>query len=65
MDDLNKLQQEARAIADSMRIRAGIRRNIAHRRSVQEGKPDRIADLCDQGADIIDKLLIQLNKKDQ
>lgn len=34
-----------------LRIRASIRRSIVTRKSVQEGKPDRIADLLDEAAD--------------
>lgn len=39
-----------------LRTRAGIRRQIATRRSVQEGKPDRISDLLEEAADTIEKL---------
>lgn len=39
-----------------LRKRAEIRRQIATRKSVQEGKPDRIADLLDEAADEIDRL---------
>lgn len=39
-----------------LRKRAEIRRNIQTRKSVQEGKPDRIADLLDEAADEIYKL---------
>jgi hypothetical protein len=38
-----------------LRKRAEIRRNIPHRKSVQEGKPDRIADLLDEAANELDK----------
>jgi hypothetical protein len=34
-----------------LRTRAHIRRNITTRKSVQEGKPDKIADLLDEAAD--------------
>ena len=34
-----------------LRERARIRRQIPSRKSVQEGKPDRIADLLDEAAD--------------
>ena len=43
-----------------LRKRAEIRRNIPHRKSVQEGKPDRIADLLEEAADYIDDLLDEL-----
>jgi len=39
-----------------LRTRATIRRSITSRKSVQEGKPDRISDLLEQAADEIDKL---------
>lgn len=39
-----------------LRKRAEIRRQIPTRKSVQEGSPDRIADLLEEAADEIDKL---------
>ena len=39
-----------------LRERARIRRQITTRKSVQEGKADRIADLLDEAADEIDRL---------
>lgn len=39
-----------------LRKRAEIRRNIPNRKSVQEGKPDRIADLLDEAANEIEEL---------
>ena len=39
-----------------LRKRAEIRRNIPHRKSVQEGKPDRIAELLDEAANEIEEL---------
>lgn len=42
-----------------LRERARIRRQIETRKSVQEGKPDRIADLLDEAADALSKF----NKK--
>lgn len=38
-----------------LRKRAKIRRQIDTRKSVQEGKPDRIADLLEEAADYIEK----------
>ena len=38
-----------------LRKRAEIRRQIPDRKSVQEGKPDRIADLLEEAADYIEK----------
>jgi hypothetical protein len=37
-----------------LRKRAEIRRNIPHRKSVQEGQPDRIADLLEEAANVIE-----------
>ena len=39
-----------------LRKRAEIRRQITTRKSVQEGKPDRISDLLEEAADEIEKL---------
>jgi len=39
-----------------LRKRAEIRRQIATRKSVQEGKPDRIADLLEEAANEIERL---------
>ena len=39
-----------------LRKRAEIRRSIATRKSVQEGKPDRIADLLEEAANHIEKI---------
>ena len=39
-----------------LRKRAEIRRQIATRKSVQEGKPDRIADLLEEAASEIERL---------
>jgi len=37
-------------LIDRLRKRAEIRRQISTRKSVQEGKPDRLADLLDEAA---------------
>jgi len=39
-----------------LRKRAEIRRQIPTRKSVQEGEPDRIADLLEEAANEIDRL---------
>lgn len=39
-----------------LRKRAEIRRQIPSRKSVQEGEPDRIADLLEEAANEIDRL---------
>ena len=43
-------------IVERLRIRAEIRRQIPGRKSVQEGKSDRIADLLEEAAHEIDRL---------
>lgn len=42
-----------------LRKRAEIRRQIPSRKSVQEGKPDRIADLLEEAARVIHILRLQ------
>lgn len=39
-----------------LRKRAEIRRQIPGRKSVQEGRPDRIADILDEAAEEIERL---------
>lgn len=43
-------------LIERLRKRAGIRRSITHRKSVQEGKPDRISDLLEEAANKIEEL---------
>lgn len=43
-----------------LRKRAEIRRQIPGRKSVEEGKPDRIADLLEEAANEIEKLRTDL-----
>jgi hypothetical protein len=50
---MNYLYQD---LIDRLNKRAEIRRQITTRNSVQEGKPDRIADLLEEAAIAIDKL---------
>lgn len=47
-------------LVDRLNKRAQIRRQISTRKSVQEGKPDRIADLLEEAADRIECLTGQL-----
>ena len=47
---------EEQTLVERLRIRASIRRNNKERKSVQEGKPDRIADLLEEAADEIESL---------
>ena len=51
-----KLKKPEESLIYRLRKRAEIRRNIQTRKSVQEGKPDRIADLLEEAADEIYKL---------
>lgn len=44
-----------------LRKRAEIRRQIPGRKSVQNGEPDRIADLLEEAANAIDRLELVLN----
>ena len=41
---------EEQTLIERLRIRASIRRNNTERKSVQEGKPDRISDLLEETA---------------
>lgn len=43
-------------LAYRLRKRAEIRRQIPSRKSVQEGKPDRIADILEEAANEIERL---------
>lgn len=44
-----------------LRKRAEIRRNNTTRKSVQEGKPDRISDLLEEAADAIESKISNIN----
>ena len=48
-------------IVDRLTVRATIRRQIKDRKSVQEGKPDRIADLLEEAAHEIKTLREELD----
>ena len=50
------MNQPEQSLTERLRIRAQIRRQISTRKSVQEGKPDRLADLLDEAATELDKL---------
>lgn len=52
------------SLVDRLRKRSEIRRQIATRKSVQEGKPDRIADLLEEAADEIERLSNNENSSD-
>lgn len=45
-----------------LRKRAEIRRQIPTRKSVQEGQPDRIADLLEEAADEIEQLIAEIEQ---
>jgi hypothetical protein len=45
-----------------LRKRAEIRRQIPGRKSVQEGRPDRIADILDEAAAEIERLRLELEE---
>lgn len=51
-----KVKQPEDDIVYRLRKRAEIRRQIPTRKSVLEGKPDRIADLLEEAADEIEDL---------
>jgi len=44
------------SLIERLRKRAAIRRQISTRKSVQNGEPDRIANLLDEAADRIEEL---------
>ena len=60
IEELKRTHVELRGDEDDvvyrLRKRAEIRRQIPGRKSVQEGKPDRIADLFDEAANEIENL---------
>jgi hypothetical protein len=56
MIDESHLPVSEQSLVYRLRKRAEIRRNIADRKSVQENKPDRIADLLDEAANEIERL---------
>lgn len=56
MKDESHLPVEQQSLVFRLRKRAEIRRQISSRKSVQEGKPDRIAALLEEAADEIERL---------
>jgi hypothetical protein len=56
IQDQSHLPPEQQSLVFRLRRRAEIRRQISTRKSVQEGAPDRLADLLDEAADEIEKL---------
>src|SRR5882757_7726815 len=56
MMESTEIEDMTTDLIERLRTRALIRRNISSRKSVQEGRPDRIADLLDEAADEIIRL---------
>ena len=56
MNDESNLPVSEQSLVYRLRKRAEIRRNISDRKSVQENKPDRIADLLEEAANEIERL---------
>jgi len=52
--------KQADDIVDRLKTRAEIRRSISTRKSVQEGQPDRIADIHEEAAAVIEQLRTQI-----
>ncbi len=63
MKDESHLPVSEQSLVFRLRKRAEIRRNNQDRKSVQEGKPDRISDLLEEAANEIERLqLLEKNK---
>ncbi len=63
MKDESHLPVSEQSLVFRLRKRAEIRRNNQDRKSVQEGKPDRISDLLEEAANELERLqLIEKNK---
>jgi hypothetical protein len=56
MKDESHLPVAEQSLIFRLRKRAEIRRQIQDRKSVQEGRPDRIADLLEEAADELERL---------
>ena len=56
MKDESHLPVSDQSLIFRLRKRAEIRRQIQGRKSVEEGKPDRIADLLEEAANRIEEL---------
>lgn len=56
MKDESHLPVAEQSLVFRLRKRAEIRRQIPGRKSVEEGTPDRIADLLEEAADEIERL---------
>ncbi len=62
MKDESHLPVAEQSLVFRLRKRAEVRRNIKDRKSVQEGTPDRIADLLEEAADHIEQTEQQLQQ---
>ena len=62
--DENQLPYEQQSLVYRLKKRAEIRRQIGTRKSVQEGKPDRLSDLLEEAAEEIERLTAILDKYD-
>ena len=51
------LPYEQQSLVFRLRKRAEIRRQIQTRKSVQNGEPDRLADLLDEAAEALERVL--------
>jgi hypothetical protein len=60
MKDEGHLPYDQQSLVFRLRKRAEIRRQISTRKSVQEGKPDRMADLLEEAAQEIELLNAKL-----
>ena len=63
MQDESHLPVAEQSLVFRLRKRAEIRRQIPGRLAVTEGKPDKIADLLDEAAEEIEKLIKENLKK--
>lgn len=61
MKDESHLPVAEQSLVFRLRKRAEIRRQIQDRKSVQEGKPDRIADLLEEAATEIENLTNEID----
>ena len=58
--DESHLPYEQQSLVFRLRKRAEIRRQISSRKSVQEGRPDRLSDLLEEAADELESLRKQV-----
>jgi hypothetical protein len=63
MQDESHLPVAEQSLVFRLRKRAEIRRQIQGRKSVEEGKPDRIADLLEEAAKEIERLHNRIGKE--